>query len=245
MEIKLLNITPIELIITGIRACYESQNKSDSYYETLNDYSDSLNMYKSIESFYRPKFKLGEKDKALIERIIKSGHLSTLEHSSITFLIEGFSRDVLQEFSRHRVGVSPSVKSTRYTLSELKNEESFAKFTIYNEWEYDKERACKYIVFTNEKDIDGCSIQALENVRQMLIKDYPNDKVKYCLPGAYKTSGQYTFNFRSLRHLLELRTSPRALWEFRELAYKLYEAIPEEYKFLLEDCVHKEKIDEQ
>lgn len=232
MEVKLVHISPLELIVQGIRTCYQSFDNSDSYYGAV------------IGEPYQKRFILGPKDKSLIQRIIESQHHSVLEHSLITLDIAGFSRDVLQEFSRHRVGVSPSVKSTRYTLSELKNEESFAKFTIYNEWEYDKERACKYIVFTNEKDIDECSIQALENVRQMLIKDYPNDKVKYCLPGAYKTAGLYSFNFRSLRHLLELRTSPKALWEFQLLCKEIIKAIPQEYMFLIEDSIYKESKDE-
>lgn len=163
------------------------------------------------------------------------------KHISLIFSIEGFSRDVLNEFSRHRVGVSPSVKSTRYTLAELKNEESFWRHDT--NWDYS--RASKYVVFTGVTEVDSSIVSALENARDSISNGISNDIVKYCLPGAYKTSGQYTFNFRSLRHLLELRTSPRALWEFRELAYKIYDALPEEYKFLVEDCIFKDNIKDE
>lgn len=228
MNIKLLNITPLDLIVTGIRTCYSSQDKSDSFYHNVG--------YRNDIDANIAKFTLGEKDKALIKNIIKSSHHSCLEHSSITFSIEGISRTLLQEFSRHRIGISPSIKSTRYTLSELKHEKSFWD----NETLWDYNRAGKYVVFTGTTEVDSFIISALENARVALCSGWPNDKVKYCLPEAYKTSGQYTMNFRSLRHLLELRTSPRALWEFRRLAYKLYETIPEEYKFLLEDCIFKD-----
>lgn len=50
----------------------------------------------------------------LIRHIIKSGHTSTLEHVTFTFSIEGVSRALLAQLTRHRVGFSYSVQSQRY-----------------------------------------------------------------------------------------------------------------------------------
>lgn len=47
-------------------------------------------------------------------------HHSVLEHSSLSFLIEGTSRGVLQEIVRHRMA-SYTVRSTRYTMSGVIN----------------------------------------------------------------------------------------------------------------------------
>ena len=47
-------------------------------------------------------------------------HHSILEHASLTYLIRGTSRGVLQEHARHRIQ-SLSVRSTRYTLSPVIN----------------------------------------------------------------------------------------------------------------------------
>lgn len=47
-------------------------------------------------------------------------HHSVLEHASLTYLIKGTSRGVLQELVRHRVA-SPTVRSTRYTMSSVIN----------------------------------------------------------------------------------------------------------------------------
>jgi thymidylate synthase (FAD) len=50
----------------------------------------------------------------LFRMIVRSGHTSTLEHISFTFAIEGVSRALLAQLTRHRVGFSYSVQSQRY-----------------------------------------------------------------------------------------------------------------------------------
>ncbi len=47
-------------------------------------------------------------------------HHSVIEHVTISFFIKGVSRALLQELARHRV-MSLTVKSTRYTLSQIIN----------------------------------------------------------------------------------------------------------------------------
>lgn len=111
MKITLNHYTPLLICADAIRTCWQSFDKSDDG---------------------------GEKDKELIDRVgNKFKHASTLEHLVYNFYIEGVSRALLQELARHRMA-SLSVKSTRYTLKELKNEESFTC--------KDLERASKYLV---------------------------------------------------------------------------------------------------
>lgn len=50
----------------------------------------------------------------LFRMIVRSGHTSTLEHLSFTFALEGVSRALLAQLTRHRVGFSYSVQSQRY-----------------------------------------------------------------------------------------------------------------------------------
>lgn len=157
---------------------------------------------------------------------------STSEHCVFNFFIQGISRLNLMELTRHRLA-SYSVKSTRYTLKELRNE---PEFTIK-----DKERASKYINLTDNENVDECSIKALENVRRLVNNavnyNVTQDLIKYALPECYKTDLTFSINVRSLRNLLKLRTSKSAHFEIRNLAFKLYEALPEEFKFLFKDCV--------
>jgi thymidylate synthase (FAD) len=218
ISVELLHHTPLEIAIKAIRKCYQSQDKSDSFYPKIDQ---SL-------------FELGQKDKALIQRIIDSGHHSTIEHLNFTFDLKGYSRALLQEKSRHRIA-SVSEKSTRYCLAELKTAPQF-----YNKYtcEYNWDEAKKYLVMTDIGMVDESSIMALENLRLCVVAGIPNDKAKFCLPDSLSSECIFTINARSLRNWFELRTNPRALWEIRILAYAMFYALPECYKFMFADVVY-------
>jgi len=153
----------------------------------------------------------------------KFKHSSTIEHINYTFDIDGISRACLQELSRHRMQ-SLSVKSTRYTLKELKEEGD----------------PLKYLVFTNNVIIDEANILQLVKIKEALKLGISNDVVKYMLPEAYKTSLVSTMNMRALQNFLSLRTDKAALKEIRELAHKMYEVLPDTHKFMLKDFVKEE-----
>ncbi len=202
MQVTLLHHTPLIICANAIRTCWQSFDKSDNG---------------------------GKKDKELIDRVgNKFKHASTLEHLHYNFYIKGISRALLQELARHRMA-SLSVKSTRYTLKELKNEVEFTPKDI--------DRAKKYLVFTNIAIVDEMSIKALENLRKVLVQGISNDKAKYCLPESYKTELTWSINARSLQNFISLRSSKSALWEIRELANKIFQALPEDHKYLFEHCI--------
>ena len=56
----------------------------------------------------------GQEGKRLFNHIVKSGHTSTLEHIHFTFAVEGVSRALLAQLTRHRQ-LSFSVQSQRYS----------------------------------------------------------------------------------------------------------------------------------
>ena len=202
MQITLKHYTPLDVCAHAIRTCWQSFDKSD--------YG-------------------GEKDKALIDRVgNKYKHASTLEHLVYTFYIQGISRALLQELARHRMA-SLSVKSTRYTLKELKTIEPFE--------EDDFEGASKFIVLTGNGMVDSASIKALNNLQAILKSGISNDIAKYALPECYKTELTWTINARSLQNFLSLRSAKAALWEIRELANALFESLPKEHKYIFQECM--------
>ena len=202
MNVTLLHSTPLPIAAHAIRTCWQSFDKGD---------------------------KGGQKDRELIDRVgNKYKHASTLEHLVYTFYIQGISRALLQELARHRMA-SLSVKSTRYTLKELKNAQPFK--------EDDFKGASKYIVLTGNEMVDQASIKALNTLQKVLKAGISNDIAKYCLPECYKTELTWTVNARSLQNFLALRSSKSALWEIRKLAYKIFEALPDEHKYLFEEYV--------
>jgi thymidylate synthase (FAD) len=152
----------------------------------------------------------------------KNKHASTLEHISYTFDIDGISRACLQELARHR-HQSLSVKSTRYTLKELKDHRG-----DFND----------FLVLTNNNYINNYNNQHLYDLQLLLQEGVSNDIAKYMLPEAYKTSLVSTMNMRALQNFLQLRTNKAALWEIQELARAMYEVVPMEHKFMLEEFVN-------
>ncbi len=158
----------------------------------------------------------------------KYKHSSTIEHINYSFDVDGISRACLQELARHR-HASLSVKSTRYTLKELKTYDSDVQ---------------DFLVQTGNSYIDSANRLQLATLKWALKDDVSNDLVKYMLPEAYKTSLVWTINMRSLQNFLKLRTDKAALWEIRDLAYAVYQEVPDAHKFMLEDYM-KEREDEQ
>ncbi len=205
MEVTLKHHTPLEVCAHAIRTCWQSFEKSDEG---------------------------GEKDKALIDRVgNKYKHASTLEHLVYTFYIQGISRALLQELARHRIA-SLSVKSTRYTLKELKNAQPLS--------ETNHQAAEKFIVLTGNHAVDTASIKALNNLQAILKSGVSNDIAKFCLPESYKTELTWTINARSLQNFLELRSDKSALWEIQQLAHLLYERLPDEHRYLFDEHIKTE-----
>lgn len=181
MEISIKSVSDLAICSNAIRTCWNSFKHSDN----------------------------GKKDLELINRVgNKYKHKSTLEHIVIQAEIKGISRALLQQLSRHR-HISLSVKSTRYTLKELKD----IKLETIEDLE-------KYCVLPPNIDITNLLLKQLKLVREMLLKGYSNDYVKYALPEAFKTDLYITLNIREFQHIYNLRSSTSALWEFRLLVTK-------------------------
>lgn len=205
MEVTLLHNTPLEIANIAIGKCWD----------------------KPME--------MGEKACGRIERVAnKNKHASTIEHLSYSFDIDGISRACLQELARHR-HASMSVKSTRYTLKELKNEP--LSFRNYDGDESITPIFYKYCVSTGDDWLDVYNVTVLEGLQHILKDGVSNDIAKYCLPESYKTSLVWTINARALQNFISLRTDRAALWEIRELAYTIYDKLPEDHKFLFKEYV--------
>ena len=81
---------PERTVAEAAKLCYSSSN--------IEDLNDSLT---------------DEKAAAFVEMLSEIGHESPIEHASFTFGIEGVSRSLLAQITRHRIA-SYSVKSQRY-----------------------------------------------------------------------------------------------------------------------------------
>ena len=166
----------------------------------------------------------------ILERIIARKHESVLEHIYLTYRIKGISRALLQELARHR-HISLSVESTRHTLRKNIENPDWIRETLGKA----------------ENPLFRVSVMSTYEMLKALIRqceDATNDELKYLIPECWPTNLIMTTNVRELRHIIDLRTAPAALMEFRNLCHAMYEAVPEEFKYLLKDCVHEEASDE-
>jgi thymidylate synthase (FAD) len=221
MTVTLLHSTPLWINAYGARTCWDSSDKSDTYL-TGEGADDPY-----------PIMVCGPKDAELIDRVgNKYRHASILEHVTYNFSIEGVSRALLQELARHRMA-SLSVKSTRYTLKELKEETSFFIGAILVSFD----KPSKYLVMTGNEMVDKASCHALEHLRQILQSGVSNDIAKYCLPESYKTSLTWSINMRSLQNFLSLRSDKSALWEIQNLAHAIYNTLPSDHRYLYENHI--------
>lgn len=207
MEVKLLNHTPLEVADIAICKCYSNK-----------PHTSEDKRVKRIETVAN-----------------QNKHASVIEHLTYNFDINGISRACLQELARHRIA-SYTVKSSRYTLQELKDEvleieqEICADDTVFVN--FNRKIFEKYVVMTGNPYIDGAIALSLKALQSTIKEGHSNDVAKYCMPEAYKTSLVMTINARSLQNLLSLRTDKKALWEIQALAKAMYEVLPEQHKQL-------------
>lgn len=211
----LLHHTPMSIAATAGRTCWSSFHKG-GVYETPSECT--------------------EIDSEFIDRVInKFHHASIAEHISFNFFIDGISRACLQEVSRHR-HTSLSVKSSRYTLKELKHEDSFTTNALEG-----RIRAEKYLFMTIDETVNRSSILALENLRSHIATGASNDIAKYCMPEAFRTQLTWSINLRSLQNFLSLRTDKKALPEIQHLAHLIYKALPADAQSLVKHCIKLEQ----
>ena len=148
--------------------------------------------------------------------IISSGHLSVLEHAQVSFIFTGVSRVFTHELVRHRVGVAISQESGRYVRL---NVDEVPDLVIPQVEENEKEivlRLCK---------VNDTIYKAYHEINAMLSKRELNmsekkrltSLIRRILPNGMPTKIGWSCNLRTLRHVIQLRTSPHAEAEIREV----------------------------
>lgn len=162
-----------------------------------------------------------------IKGLIKSGHESCLEHSSVTFKII-CSRSCLAQLSRHRL-ISLNVQSQRYVdYTKEKNGNGNINFIIPEPF-YSK----KSPEDLDNSFIDPLMIQYLEDIEQKYKKlidlHYKPEDARCILPNATATVLYLTVNYRELRHIFKLRLDSHAQQEIRYIFTLIYNKLEELY----------------
>ncbi len=152
---------------------------------------------------------------AYIRGVLASGHLSVAEHASFTFGMEGVSRTLLAQITRHRLA-SFSVQSQRYVSQE--GEEVF-DFVMPPRIRALGPKAQERFL------AQMATMQAWYNEWMQDLGQDAAEDARFVLPGAAATRIVMTMNARELLHFFSLRMCNRAQWEIRELAWRMYELV--------------------
>ena len=157
-----------------------------------------------------------EKRAKFIQGVMKTGHLSTVEHVSFTFMIEDVSRAFLAQITRHRMA-SFSVQSQRYVRVET---DGAQWFVIPPEIENDEEANTIYLkaMLRSIADYDALveRLKALGRTEEQAQED-----ARFVLPEGTATRMVVTMNARELLHFFSLRCCNRAQWEIRDVAWQM------------------------
>lgn len=164
-----------------------------------------------------------------IKRFIELGHHSVLEHATLTLKIEDISRVCSHQLVRHRIGVSPTQQSQRYTKYE-NGEEVYIPDNISIDKSYFEPKFKQHMM------------QSHILYEDFIKRGISIDDARYLLPSAFFTNLVITLNIRSLRHFVELRISPKASEEINKLIVLVYNALvqeDEDFKVVLDDVYYK------
>lgn len=168
-----------------------------------------------------------EKSREFVERLAKLGHESPTEHVSFTFALEGVSRSLLAQITRHRIA-SYSVQSQRYvrleqfeyvTPPEVKADpDALAAFEQAMQEENEHYKRIAALLkeghtrrLMRQEGLDEAA--AAKKAEKLAIED-----ARFVLPNACETKMVVTMNARSLHNFFRHRCCSRAQWEIRALA---------------------------
>lgn len=186
------------------------------------DQSKIINLVNYARVCYQSGDYLGD-PAVFLNRIIKKGHESVIEHEkvTVTFVID---RGVSNQIIRHRIA-SYSQESTRYcnySLDKFGNE-----ITVIEPFYYlDREK---------EYQLWKASCQQAEIAYLELLKTGTPEEARAVLPNSLKTELVTTCNMREWRHFFSLRCSGEAHPQLRQVSIPLLMVFKKTFAPLFDD----------
>jgi thymidylate synthase (FAD) len=156
-------------------------------------------------------------NRGYLAHILDVGHLSVLEHGSVTFYISGISRSLTHELIRHR-HFSYSQLSQRYVPERdaamvepeviAQDPELHAKFLAATE--------ASVVAYTEL--LEGLEKRFADVPAATARRKQARQAARAVLPNATETRIVVTGNYRAWRHFITMRASEQADVEIRQLA---------------------------
>lgn len=192
--------------LTAIRTCYSANKPSEIVAKEGAKYFGSKASDGGV----------GTDADRLFRMIVRSGHTSTLEHLTFTFAIEGVSRALLAQLTRHRVGFSFSVQSQRYVRLGSGDRSGGFDYVMPDK--------------IDDPDADAILIAAMQDAQrkydELRALGVPAEDARAVLPQAAATNLVLTANLRSLLEFYSKRKPGKgAQKEIADLAEALRQEV--------------------
>lgn len=182
------------------------------------------------------------KDKGeYLANIVKSGHGSVLEHANFSFIFQNVSRVFTHELVRHRAGAAYSQESMRYV-----------RLTDIPFWFPD------WALSDSELMVHGINLlKQMENFQTWMADHFKLDDegilfvekkhktsfMRRFAPEGVATAIMATFNVRTIRHIIAMRTNLGAEEEIRLVMDQLAELVVTELPNIMADYSRSENAE--
>lgn len=170
--------------------------------------------------------KIREGNKKYIGNLLQQKHGSVLEHVSISFIFHNVSRVFTHELVRHRVGTAMSQESLRYVRSN-----ELSAFLPLPELE----EPLKEIEAIYQRCLDIPANASFDEKKQL------TSAFRRLLPQGMAATILWTANLRTIREVLEKRTSLGAEIEMRVVFDEVGHIVSKLYPHVFQDFIRNEQ----
>jgi thymidylate synthase (FAD) len=187
--------------------------------------------YRSWEPGLNPNVTRVREDQAdYLGNLLSSLHGSVLEHASYTFALRNVSRVFTHELVRHRAGSAFSQESLRYVrLTDI-------GFRVPPALEPIRDQVVSLVEQLEEFQVSAADALGLdEEGVPFAVKKEATSALRRLAPIGLSTDIVWTANVRTLRHVIEMRTSPGAEEELRLVFDRVAQAMVREAPALFQD----------
>lgn len=162
--------------------------------------------------------------------LLSSLHGSVLEHANYTFVFRNVSRVFTHELVRHRAGSAFSQESLRYVrLTDI-------GFRVPPALEPIREQVISLVERLEEFQLSAAESLGLDDEGvPFAVKKEVTSALRRLAPIGLSTDIVWTANLRTLRHVIEMRTSPGAEEELRVVFDAVAQLMREEAPSLFQD----------
>lgn len=212
LKVRLLEVTQnaLPLLYAAFRQCYSAKFAGDIFDEGKVDQ---------------------DKQADFIQKNIKSGHESPLEHIKFTFAIEGVSRALTHQLVRYRMA-SYSQQSQRYV------KKTDFDYIIPPSIEKDETLRSEFTRIISEIQVSYNRL--IDRFKEKgIVGEEANQDARFVLPQATESKIVVTMNCRELMHFFEERCCTRAQWEIRNLANEMLKICRRELPVIFSDAGSK------